>query len=366
MRDPAFWWTERSAAAALLTPVAACYGAITAHRMARPGCKAPVPVICVGNFTVGGAGKTPTAIALARLLRQSGRRPFFLSRGYGGRLAGPVRIDLHSLSSDPHEGSPHDGKSAGGAWTAADVGDEPLLLAAVAPAIVARDRPAGVTAAVAGGADAIIMDDGLQNPSVTKDLALAVVDGRRGIGNGRIFPAGPLRAPLEAQFDHVDAVLVVGAAGQGTAGKAAGLATDTARRRGVPVFHGDLRPAPEAVAALAGKPVLAFAGIADPGKFFATLEAHGIPAAVREPFPDHHPYSADEMAGLVARADRNGLTLVTTEKDMARLRGVPAAAELAERAAVLPVMLTFSDAPAVETLLRDVMARSTGVPLTTR
>jgi tetraacyldisaccharide 4'-kinase len=242
-----------------------------------------------------------------------------------------------------------------------DVGDEPLLLAAVAPTIVARNRPAGVTAAVAGGADTIIMDDGLQNPSVTKDLALAVVDGRRGIGNGRIFPAGPLRAPLEAQLDHVDAVLVVGAAGQDTASKAADHAADAACRRGVPVFHGNLHPAPEAIAALAGKPVLAFAGIADPAKFFATLEAHGIPAAVCKPFPDHHPYAADEMAALVACADRNGLTLVTTEKDMARLRGAPAAAELVKRAAVLPVTLTFSDAQAVETLLCDVMARNAGV-----
>jgi tetraacyldisaccharide 4'-kinase len=355
MRDPAFWWTERSTAAALLAPAAACYGAVAARRMARPGFRAPVPVICVGNFTVGGGGKTPTAIALARLLLRSGRRPFFLSRGYGGRLAGPVRIDLRS-SRDPD-----DGKSGESAWTAIDVGDEPLLLAAVAPAIVARNRPAGVTAAVTGGADTIVMDDGLQNPSVVKDFALAVVDGRRGIGNGRTFPAGPLRAPLESQLDHVDAVLVVGTARHDACRDAtrrtADHATDAARTRGVPVFHGDLHPAPEAVAALAGKPVLAFAGIADPGKFFATLEAHGIPAAVRKPFPDHHPYAADEIAGLVACADRNGLTLVTTEKDMARLRGAPAAAELVKRAAVLPVMLKFSDTPAVETLLRSVIAR---------
>jgi tetraacyldisaccharide 4'-kinase len=359
MRDPAFWWTERSVAAALLAPAAACYGAIAARRMARPGLSSPVPVVCVGNFTVGGAGKTPTAIALARLLLQSGRRPFFLSRGYGGRAAGPVRInlveadqgrdDLRSPSRDPHEG-----KGGEGAWTAAEVGDEPLLLAAVAPVVVARDRPAGVMAAVAGGADTIIMDDGLQNPSVTKDLALVVVDGRRGIGNGRIFPAGPLRAPLEAQLDHVDAVLVVGAAGPAAGRLAADRAIAAACRRGVRMLHGELQPAPEAVATLAGRRVLAFAGIGDPGKFFATLEAHGIPAAVRKPFPDHHPYTADEMAGLVACADRNGLTLVTTEKDMARLHGVPGAAELVKRAAVLPVMLKFSDEAGVAAMLRDV------------
>jgi len=338
MRDPAFWWTGRSAAAALLAPAAACYGAIAARRMAQPGYRAPVPVVCVGNFTVGGAGKTPTAMALARLLLRAGRRPFFLSRGYGGQVAGPVRIDLRALSSQ-------EGRKA---WTSLEVGDEPLLLAAVAPAIVARDRPAGVKAAVAAGADTIVMDDGLQNPSVTKDLALAVVDGRRGIGNGRVFPAGPLRAPLEAQLDHVDAVLVVGAAGS-----SANRVADAACRRGLPVFHGDLHPAPEAVAALAGKPVLAFAGIADPAKFFATLEAHGIQAVVRMPFPDHHPYAAAEMAALVACAAHDSLTLVTTEKDMARLRGVPEAAELMNQTAVLPVVLEFRDEAGVEAILRD-------------
>jgi tetraacyldisaccharide 4'-kinase len=350
MRDPAFWWTERSVAAALLAPAGACYGAIAARRMARPGCKAPAPVICVGNFTVGGAGKTPTAIALARLLKQWGRRPFFLSRGYGGRIAGPVRVDPAASSGEPLPPASEVRRSA---WTGDDVGDEPLLLAGLAPTIVARDRPAGVKAAIAGGADTIIMDDGLQNPSVQKDLALAVVDGRRGIGNRRIFPAGPLRAPLAAQLDHIDAVLVVGAASP-----AARPAIEAARRRGLPVFQADLHPAPDVVATLAGKPLLAFAGIADPGKFFATLEAHGIPATVRRPFPDHHPYAAHEMAALVACADQNGLTLVTTEKDMARLRGAPAAAELAARSAVLPVFLKFGDEAGVEALVRDAIRSS--------
>ncbi len=347
MRDPAFWWTEHSAAATVLAPLGACYGAIASRNMARPGRKAPVPVICVGNFILGGAGKTPTAIALARLLLESGHRPFFLSRGYGGRVVGPVRIDhppgergSASSYSPPLAGDGREG----------DVGDEPLLLARVAPTVVSRDRPAGVKAAMAGGADAIIMDDGLQNPSVEKDLAIAVVDGRRGIGNGRTFPAGPLRAPLEAQLDHVDAVLVVGAAG-----RAAERAIEAAQRRGVPVFHGDLHPAPDAVAALAGKPVLAFAGIADPDKFFATLEAHGIPAAIRKPFPDHHRYAADEMSALVDCARRNGLTPVTTEKDLARLSGDPAAADLIARSAVLPVTLGFREVPAVEAMLRKVI-----------
>jgi tetraacyldisaccharide 4'-kinase len=332
MRDPAFWWTDHSTTAALLAPIGAGYGAIAARYMARPGRKAPVPVICVGNFTLGGAGKTPTAIALARLLSASGHRPFFLSRGYGGRIAGPVRVD-------PEGG-------------AGDVGDEPLLLARIAPTVVARDRLAGVKVAVAAGADTIILDDGLQNPSVEKDFAIAVVDGRRGIGNGRTFPAGPLRAPVEAQFNHIDAVLVVG-----STSRAAECAMDIARRRGVPVLHADLHPAPEVVADLAGKPVLAFAGIADPDKFFATLEAHGIPAAIRKPFPDHHRYRADDISALLACAHRNGLTLVTTEKDLARLSGDPGAVDLIEQSAVLPVTLRFREVAVMEATLRDAMRR---------
>jgi len=329
MRDPAFWWADHSPAATLLAPVGTLYGAIAARRMARPGRKAPVPVICVGNFTLGGAGKTPTSIALARLLSESGHCPFFLSRGYGGRVAGPVQVE--------HQ-------------CAFEVGDEPLLLRRVAPTIVAHDRPAGAQAAAKAGADTIVMDDGLQNPSVEKDLAIAVIDGRRGIGNGRIFPAGPLRAPLEAQLDHIDAVLVVG-----SVRRAAERVIDFAQRRGLPVLHGELRPAPDAVAALAGKPVLAFAGIADPEKFFATLEAHGIPTVIRKPFPDHHRYAVDEMAVLVACAQRESLTLVTTEKDMVRLRGEPGAADLIARSTVLPVTLAFRDTSAVEAMLHDVI-----------
>jgi len=337
MRDPAFWWADHSLAATLLAPVGALYGVIAARRMARPGCKAPVPVICVGNFTLGGAGKTPTAIALARLLLESGRRPFFLSRGYGGRVVGPVQV--------AHQ-------------RAVEVGDEPLLLGGVAPTIVSHDRPAGALAAAKAGADAIVMDDGLQNPSVDKDLAIAVVDGRRGIGNGHIFPAGPLRAPLETQLDHIDAVLLVG-----SATRASERVLEAAQRRGLPALHGELRPTAKAVATLAGKPVLAFAGIADPEKFFAMLEAHGIPIVVRKPFPDHHHYAADEMDALVACARREGLTLVTTEKDIVRMSGDPEVADLIARSTVLPVTLTFRDAQVVEGMLRNVVRGERG-PIT--
>ncbi len=313
MRDPGFWWRGDAAAARLLAPAAAAYGFVAARRMARPGWRAGVPVLCIGNFTVGGSGKTPTAIAVATLLAAAGRRPFFLSRGYGGALAGPVRVDAQG---------------------AAAVGDEPLLLARVAPAIVARDRPAGARAAIAAGADAIVMDDGWQNPSLAKDLVIAVLDGRRAIGNGRVFPAGPLRAPLASQLQHADALLVIG-----PPGPAAAPAIAAADRRRLPRFAGELVPDPAAVARLSGTRALAFAGIADPDKFFATLEASGITVAARRGFPDHHRYTADEISRLMAEAAAQRLTLLTTEKDLARLAGDPAARDLAARAVALPVSL---------------------------
>jgi tetraacyldisaccharide 4'-kinase len=313
MRDPGFWWRSDAAAARLLAPAAAAYGFVTARRMAQPGWRAGVPVLCIGNFTVGGSGKTPTAIAVAKLLTEAGRQPFFLSRGYGGALAGPARVDAQG---------------------AAAVGDEPLLLARVAPTIVARDRPAGARAAIAAGADAVVMDDGWQNPSLTKDLVIAVLDGRRGIGNGCVFPAGPLRAPLASQLQHADALLVIG-----PPGPAATPAIDAADRRRLPRFAGELVPDPAAVARLGSTRALAFAGIADPDKFFATLEASGITVAARRSFPDHHRYTADEIARLMAEAAAQRLTLLTTEKDLARLAGEPAARDLAAHAVALPVSL---------------------------
>jgi tetraacyldisaccharide 4'-kinase len=325
MREPGFWWRGDGATARLLAPAGAAYGFVAARRMAQPGRRAGVPVLCVGNFTVGGSGKTPTAIAAARILVAAGHRPFFLSRGYGGQLAGPVRVD---------------------GQTADMIGDEPLLLARVAPTIVAHDRPAGAAAAARAGADAIIMDDGWQNPSLAKDLVIAVLDGRRGIGNGRVFPAGPLRAPLESQLDHADAMLVIGPPGGG-----AEPAIAAARRRCLPRFDGELAPEPAAIAKLAGARVLAFAGIADPGKFFATLEANGIAVAARRSFPDHHRFTVGEIAELLAGADRESLALVTTEKDLARLGGEAHARELLARATALPVALKVADVAGFERMV---------------
>jgi tetraacyldisaccharide 4'-kinase len=328
MKAPGFWWSEPGIAAALLSPLAAIYGAVAARRLAQGGVRAGVPVICVGNPTVGGAGKTPTAIAIARLLLAAGRQPMFLTRGYGGRLAGPVMVEP--------------------AHTAVQVGDEPLLLARVAPTIVAEDRVAGARFARDKGASVIVMDDGFQNPSVTKDLSLLVIDAR-GTGNGRVLPAGPLRAPLEPQLDRASAVLIVGG----------GLSAleSAARSRGLPVFHGVLEPAADVVASLRDTRVLAFAGIGDPEKFFATLGAAGIDAPVRRSFGDHHRYSVIEARALLRDAEKAGLQLLTTEKDLARLKDDTAVGALAQRARALPVTMKIAETDDFARLVLGACAR---------
>jgi len=319
MREPAFWRDADALAARLLAPLGAVYGAIAARRMTQPGKTADIPVICIGNLTAGGAGKTPTAMAVAQLLRQAGRQPFVLSRGYGGRLAGPVRVDTN-------------------AHRAAEVGDEPLLLARVVPTIVARDRVAGARVARAAGANVLVMDDGFQNPALHKNVSLLVIDGRNGIGNGMVFPAGPLRAPLDAQLAHANALLVIG---HGSGADAVPKAAPQ-----LPVFHGSLEPDATAVEALRAHKVLAFAGIGDPDKLFDTLTAAGIDVQARQAFADHHRYSSAEAADLVARAERDGLILVTTEKDLARLQGENELRALAEKARALPVRLVVDEAEA--------------------
>ncbi len=262
-------------------------------------------------------GKTPTALALGRILAARGRRPVFLSRGYGGRLREPTLVDPAR-------------------HTAADCGDEPLLLARAFPAVVAADRVAGAALAARHG-DVVVMDDGLQNPSLAKTLAIAVVDGERGVGNGRCIPAGPLRAPLDAQWPRIDALLVIGpgAPGEAVAAQAAG--------RGVPVLRGALAPDPAAAAAQAGRDVLAFAGIGNPAKFFATLRQCGAKVVEAIALPDHHVFLPGEAEALVARAERDGMVPVTTEKDAARLSPDVAAA-LAGRLRVLPVTLRLDGA----------------------
>ena len=328
MREPAFWHRPSSLASYLLSPLSALYGAVAAHRLERPGLDAGIPVICVGNYHTGGAGKTPTVLALAALLRELGERPVVLSRGYGGRLRGPVMVD-----PDRHG--------------AGDVGDEPLMMAAHVPVAVARDRANGVALAKSQGASLIVMDDGFQNPAVAKDVALIVIDSERGLGNARVFPAGPLRAPLSPQLARTDALVVIGP-GHASDDVASAIASS-----GKPVLTANLQPAPEAVAVLASKPVLAFAGIGDPARFFRTLRASGIDVQREEAFADHHPFALAEIEALAAEAARDGLTLVTTEKDLVRLRTQPELASLATGIVPFAVTLAFDDLAVLRTLLTD-------------
>ncbi|PTM39052.1 tetraacyldisaccharide 4'-kinase [Bosea sp. 124] len=313
MRAPGFWWRPPGVLARLLSPLGQLYGAITLRRMRRHGVDVGVPVICVGNFVAGGAGKTPTAIALAALLTRRGETPFVLMRGYGGALAGPVEVHA----------SHHAARA---------VGDEPLLMAQHARTVVARDRAAGASLARALGASVIVMDDGLQNPALAKRLRLAVVDGATGVGNGHCLPAGPLRAPLAGQLGETDAVLVIGAGAAGAAVAAA------AEARGIAVMQARLEPAPQAVARLRGQAVLAVSGIGRPAKFAATLREAGARIIAERAFGDHHAYSAAEVAALVAEASALDCLVATTEKDMVKLGPLWPDAE---RGRLLPVPVTL-------------------------
>src|SRR5579863_3483068 len=290
MRTPDFWraggdpWPQR-----LLLPAAAIYGAATVlrrwrHRPYRP----PVPVVVAGGLTLGGSGKTPLAIALCERLKT--RRPHFLSRGYGGSVRGPAAID------------PARDRTA-------EVGDEPLLLALSAPTWIARDRAAGARAAVAAGAGLIILDDGFQNPFIAKDLAFLAIDGEGGLGNGFVFPAGPLREPVAAALARASAVILIGEDRAGISRLVAGRC---------PVIPARLVPAAES-AALSGQRVFAFAGIGRPEKFFASLERLGAEVVGRRAFADHHPYAASEAAALLAEAGAKDALPVTTAKDHVRL-----------------------------------------------
>ncbi|WP_458758031.1 tetraacyldisaccharide 4'-kinase [Afipia sp. TerB] len=328
MREPSFWYGPPSLRSRLLSPLGALYGALTARRMNQDGVRAGIPVICIGNYHVGGAGKTPTVLALADMLRAMGERPVVVSRGYGGDLKGPVRVHA-------------------GQHTALSVGDEPLMMAARVPVIVSRDRVAGAAMARDDGASVVLLDDGFQNPSLAKDASLLVIDGVRGIGNGAVFPAGPLRAPLKSQIARTDALIVVG---QGSA--ADGVARAVAARGGL-VLRAALVPDVPSLSALRGKRVLAFAGIGDPARFFATLRAHGMDVVEGRVFADHHPFTADEIARLVSDAAKQSAVLVTTEKDMARIRSDARLRSHAERIATLPVTMVFDDAAKLRALIAD-------------
>ncbi|WBV44010.1 tetraacyldisaccharide 4'-kinase [Pseudoroseomonas cervicalis] len=328
MRAPGFWsGGSGGIAPLLLSPIAAIYAAATARRMARPGWQAPVPVICCGNATAGGAGKTVVALDLGQRLSNRGVATHFLTRGYGGRLKGPVMVDP----------AQHDSQA---------VGDESLLLAALRPTWVAGDREAGGRAAVESGAQAIIMDDGLQNPGLAKDLSLLVVDGNYGFGNGRIIPAGPLREPVAAAAARCRAAVLIG---EDEAGAAAMLPPS------LPVLRARQVPGPEAEL-LAGQPVFAFCGIANPQKFFNSLTRCGAVLAGRMAYADHYPFDAGDLRELLDQAEALRAIPVTTAKDYVR---IPPA--FRSRVTVLSVKLEWEDPTAIEALL-DPLAQRVPVP----
>lgn len=311
MPHPPGFWRRDGMLPRLLSPLGAITAAVTARRMARPGWHAPVPVICCGNVTVGGAGKTTLALDLGQRLLARGRRAHFLLRGYGGTVRGTHRV------------GPED--------TATAVGDEALLLAAVAPTWIGGDRAASAQAAVAEGAQILLMDDGLQNPDLNKDLSLLVIDAAAGFGNGRVLPAGPLREPLAAAAARCHAAVVIG--------------RGSIEPLPLPMLRASLCPGREA-ARLAGRRVLAFAGIGRPDKFFTMLRDAGIVVVAAVPFPDHHRFSDAELRRLLDEAARLDATPVTTPKDAVRL---PAAYR--DRISVVGVSLAWDDAAALEALL---------------
>lgn len=327
MRAPGFWVGGGGIAPLLLSPFSAIYAGVTARRMARSGWRAPVPVICCGNATAGGAGKTTVALDIGRRLADRGADAQFLLRGYGGKLKGPALVDpeLHDSTR---------------------VGDEALLLAAVRPTWVSADRGAGAQAAVASGAQAIVMDDGLQNPTLEKDLSLLVIDGSYGFGNGRVIPAGPLREPVAAAAARSHAAVLIG---PDEVGALAQLPPS------LPVLRARLVAGPEA-ALLAGQPVFAFCGIANPAKFFATLQEVGAVLAGREAFADHYPYDEAELKDLLTQAEALRAVPVTTRKDFVR---IPPAYRA--RVTVVSVALAWEDTAAIESLLDPLVSRIPGL-----
>jgi tetraacyldisaccharide 4'-kinase len=306
---PPRFWQQDGVLPRLLSPLSAVTATITAHRVARPGWHAPVPVICCGNVTVGGAGKTTLALDLGQRLIAHGRAVHFLLRGYGGKKRGPHRVALGD--------------------TADDVGDEALLLAAVAPTWIGGDRATSARAAVTAGAQVLVMDDGLQNSTLHKDLSLLVVDGASGFGNGRVLPAGPLREPVANAAARCQAAVLIG--------------PEVTLPPSLPVLRASLVPGRE-IADFVNTPVTAFAGIARPDKFFGMLRGAGVRLVSQVPFPDHHPYSEQDMLKLM-RAAQNAV-LVTTPKDAVR---VPSSVR--PRIQVIGVSLAWEEPAALEQLL---------------
>ncbi|MCK4860605.1 MAG: tetraacyldisaccharide 4'-kinase [Rhodobacteraceae bacterium] len=323
MRPPLFWNRPRGMVSRLLAPLEWIWITSTRRRLRNgPWERLTVPVICVGNINVGGTGKTPTVIALLEILEGLGVAVHVVSRGHGGSEVGPLLVDERAHTAD-------------------EVGDEPILIAAFGPCWIAKDRTAGAKAAIAAGAQIILLDDGFQNPSLHKDLSLVVVDAEIGFGNGRVMPAGPLREHLSDGLSRADIVVPIG--------------SPAAQKRltaqvSKPLWAGQLR-ALETGMDWSGTRFIAFAGIGRPGKFFGTLETLGANVVASHAFPDHAPYTDAILQRLKAEAKAKSAQLVTTEKDMARLP-----VEFRRDTLALPVRLVFNDPDAVKAVLKDLTA----------
>ncbi len=330
LEEPGWWYADahdvRSRKIArVLAPLGRLYGRIAQSRFnrSRPY-RSRLPVICVGNFTAGGTGKTPLALFIAQALKAQGGNPVFLTRGYGGSESGPMWV-----TEEP--------------GSARRFGDEPLLLSRVAPTLVARDRAAGVRMIEESGrpCTAVIMDDGLQNAAIVKDLSLAVVDAARGLGNGEVIPAGPLRAPIDFQLGLVDAIVVREADGA-PANPAEGMHALLRRVFPGPVLEAHIEPAGD-TAWLAGASVVAFAGIANPQRFFSLVEGLGANLLQRAAFPDHHDFSRADAYRLLSYAREHKALLVTTEKDLARISGAESIARsILEQAKPLAIAMVLA------------------------
>lgn len=340
MKSPEFWYPSDApsflvrAPRVLLAPLALLYafGGRTRQRMTPPE-RVSVPVVCVGNFTAGGAGKTPVSIALFEQLREIGETPHFLSRGYGGRETGPTRVNTQK-------------------HRAADVGDEPLLLGRHGPAWVSADRVAGAFAAEQDGASVIVLDDGFQNPRLHKDMSLIVVDTEVGIGNGAVIPAGPLREPLDRAIERTSIIVALSRDGA-TRDIPSDLST-LALKHQVTVIKASLGAEPSIAARVKDRSFIAYAGIGRPEKFFATLRALGAKLIHAEAFPDHYMYGEQDAARLLHLAENETAALITTEKDASRLASLTGTAGTAlfEASETLPVTAKFRDRDTLKVLLK--------------
>lgn len=310
MKTPSFWKNKTLLSTALL-PAGWIYAGLTALRLKlKKPCHAAIPVICVGNLTAGGSGKTPTAVSLAGILKRGGKNPFFVSRGYGGRLQNII------VDSERH--------------TAADTGDEPLLLSREAPVALNADRGKAAVLAQQNGADVIIMDDGFQNPTLHKDLSFLIIDGGFGFGNCRPVPSGPLRENLNKGLARADAAIIIGSDKQNIRPLLGSL----------PVFEGQICPEPIPDAQTIN--AIAFAGIGRPGKFYASLKECGVNVIAEHDFPDHHFYTESDLQKLMDEAREKGAVLYTTAKDFVK---IPAA--LRPHFRVLEISIKWKDEAAL-------------------